>query len=292
MKNIVAELKLGNSDIKINGDKDTVLSLLKSITNTETVKEKHSTLGQDYQTHYVGSNDITIPVRKTKSLPKNKVAKYSPQDNIAIYQWLIKTGNYSIKQFQITRGGKGDKQQYLVCLVFDTDKQRYMHYNPRTEDNFKASFTPAQAIDKIKNNEEGFHLIHIVAQNLKNKMDYQEGALNLNAAKLDPFENTPIFKNYDFTPSKKTINNIVCDVLIEKNKPMHYKEVAHFVFEHKLYSGTVKSLEALILMNIGQENSMFGDQSRFIRFGKGVYGLNGKIYPGFGVSVKLAKNSV
>jgi len=289
MKNIIAELKLGNSDIRINGDKDTVLSLLKSITNTETIQDTR--LETDYKTHYVDSTDVVIPVRREKATIKNKVSKYSTEDNVAIYEWLSKTGNYSIKQFEITRGSKGDRKQYLVCLVFDNDKQRYINYNPRSEDNFKASYTPVQAIDKIKNNENGFHLIHIVAQNLKGKMEYQNGALNLNTTKVDPFDTTPLFSDYDLVSPKKSINNTVCDVLIEKNKPMHYKEIAQYVFSHKLYSGTVKSLEALILMNIGQENSFFGEQSRFVRFGKGVYGLNNKVYPGFGVSVKLSKNS-
>jgi hypothetical protein len=183
-----AKININGSEVLLTGDKEDIVYALKNATAASI------------------PNIATI-MQKAADKPNNekKLSKYSKEDMIKMYDYLDKQGDYQIKQFEITRGGKADPVQYIVCLVFDQAKQRYINYNPKTEDRFLNTFTIKEVIEKIKLSEPGFNLLHTVANRIMEKMEVVNGLEKI-ANKPNPFDDV-MFPNYSFTPHATTNNN-------------------------------------------------------------------------------------
>lgn len=136
-----------------------------------------------------------------------KASKHSKEDSVRMYEYLASQGDYTIKQFEITRGGKINPVQYVVCLVFDNGKQRYCYYNPKSEDKFIQSFSIADVIGSINASQPGFSLLHSVANKIWDKISLVDGLKLVASGEPDriainkppPFpQSQPVeFKTYD-----------------------------------------------------------------------------------------------
>lgn len=146
---ITAKLNINKTEISLTGSKEDVLYILKHTTS-----------------ELISNNEVNIKF----DIKKVKSSLYTKEQMISMYEYLQKQGNYTIKQFEITRGGKKDPQQYTVCLVFDEDRQRYIFYNPKTEDTFCGTFTTIAALDYYKLDAPGFSLLHTISNKLMKKI--------------------------------------------------------------------------------------------------------------------------
>jgi hypothetical protein len=161
MKKII--LTINNKEIGISGDLDVVSKCVENIISSA-LNEKIKPAPAVQATLMFPSKDHI-----SSQLEKDKIAKFSKEDNISFYKYLSTYGDFEINQFEITRGGKTNPMQYIVCTVFDKNQHRYIHYNPKSEDKFIKSFSPSEAISNLENNVEGFHLLHQVAAGIQNK---------------------------------------------------------------------------------------------------------------------------
>lgn len=199
-----AKINLNGIEWTLTGDKEEIVYALRNATSTSipTEKEIIGKVGS-----FINHEIINTPSRLVQNIAGSNAqttqptgtAKYSKEDMIGMYQYLSTHGTYSIKQFQITRGGKTNPVQYKVCLVFDELKQRYCWYNPKTEDTYLQTFSIDDTITKIKNSESGFSLLHSVAARITEKMNVVDGLKKIVAEKKDPFptDKKITFKNYE-----------------------------------------------------------------------------------------------
>lgn len=190
-------LTINDKDIGISGDSEVVSKCVENII---------STLFND-KPKVAAQTTLMLAPKDHESVPseKDKIAKFSKEDNISFYKYLSTYGDFEINQFEITRGGKINPMQYTVCTVFDKNQHRYIHYNPKSEDKFIKSFSPTEAISNLENNIEGFHLLHQVAAGIQNKtrtMAFTEKP-NMSALENVLANGDIIFTDYDV----KSVNN-------------------------------------------------------------------------------------
>lgn len=172
-----AKLLINGVDVSITGDRDDIIYVLKNTMAKSIPSEK----------------EIIQKVSSTEKKP----SKYSREEMIKMYEYLSSQGNYRIQQFEITRGGKTDPVQYTVCLVFDQTRQRYIHYNPKTEDKFLQSHSIVDAIAAVKNGQPGFNLLHTVANRIAEKINVVKDLKTI-ASRPEPFPSNEVkFKNYE-----------------------------------------------------------------------------------------------
>lgn len=180
-----AKLNINGFDIQISGDKEDIVYVLKNTTSSSmNVREK----------------DIVARINSKSKIDEEKKPKYSKEDLIRMYQYLASQGNYQIKQFEITRGGKLNPIRYTVCLVFNQDEQRYIYYNPKSEDRYIETYSINDVLTKINASESGFSLLHTVANRLMDKLSLIDGMKKIISSKekIDPFKNEEFsFKNYE-----------------------------------------------------------------------------------------------
>jgi hypothetical protein len=184
-------LTINGTDIGISGDLNVIEKCIGNVIKSLTEKTQTKTHQE------INKIISTTPVKKTETTPK-----FSREDNIKFYQYLQNNGNYSINQFEITRGGQANQQQYTVCTVFDNNQRRYMYYNPKSEDKFIATFSPIEAVKNLQNNVEGFHLLHQVAAGIQAKGT----AITDIVAVLEKHMTTKddvVFKDYDSKDKKQ-----------------------------------------------------------------------------------------
>lgn len=196
MKKLI--LNCNGMDISISGEIDVIEKCFEKILDYTKLNKVVPKLQE---------TNTTATATPTKK--QEKIAKFSREDNIKIFQYLNNYGNYSINQFEITRGGRDNPQKYIVCTVFDNDQHRYIHYNPKTEDRFVSTFTPLQAIENLNKNAEGFHLLHQVAAGIQGKSHLLEMSdLNKSKTLEDVISSSSdaMFKDYDDKNVKKTKN--------------------------------------------------------------------------------------
>jgi hypothetical protein len=196
-----AKLNLNGIDIQLEGDKDDILYAL-SHTSLSSIPDRRVSLSSANI-----KAEISTKSPKPTIKPVEKSARFTKEQLIKIYQHLQNKGNYQINQFSIVRGGKDNPQTYTVCLVFDTNQQRYIHYNPCGQDVFKKTFTVQEAIDALNNNAEGFSLLHIVAENINKNVEaisaFKRITSNLDATHKEIETNDFEFKNYDKTVKER-----------------------------------------------------------------------------------------
>lgn len=173
-----AKINFNGVDVYLSGDKDDILYALKNATSKNIPSEEKI-------------------IQKISSTIEKKSSRYSREETIRIYEYLASQGNYIIKQFEITRGGKINPVQFTVCLVFDQDRQRYIHYNPKAEDKYLKSYSIKEVISALKNEQSGFNLLHTVANRVADKINVVKDLTTI-VSKQDPFPKNEVkFKNYE-----------------------------------------------------------------------------------------------
>lgn len=182
---ITAKLNINKTEISLIGSKEDVLYVLRHTlsepNNNYEIKTKPSGPKYDNQNDYTLFSEHIFKGKKS--------SLYTKEQMISMYEYLQGQGNYTIKQFEITRGGKKDPQQYTVCLVFDEDRQRYIFYNPKTEDKYCGSFTVIAVLDYYKLEAPGFSLLHTIANKLMTKMNIVDNLTKVLSPELFPIYN-------------------------------------------------------------------------------------------------------
>lgn len=176
-----AKINFNGVEVYLSGDKDDILYALKNATSKNIPSEEK----------IIQKASSTIETK-----PEKKPSLYSREETIKMYEYLASQGNHTIKQFEITRGGKTNPIQYIVCLVFDQDRQRYIHYNPKTEDKYLKSYSIEEVISALKNEQSGFNLLHTVANRVAEKINVVKDLTTI-VSKPDPFPKEVKFKNYE-----------------------------------------------------------------------------------------------
>jgi len=188
-----AKINVNGMEWDLTGDKEDIVYALRNATSTSIPTEKQITDKVDtFVNHELLNTPSKLMGQITQSITTG-AAKFSKDNLVKMYQWLAGHGNYTIKQFQITRGGKTNPTQYTVCLVWDESKQRYCWYNPKTEDTFLQSFSINDVIEKLKKAESGFSLLHTVANRISDKMNVVNGLMKIGT---NPFPEVE-FNNYE-----------------------------------------------------------------------------------------------
>ncbi|MYC35296.1 MAG: hypothetical protein F4X66_00030, partial [Chloroflexi bacterium] len=63
-------------------------------------------------------------------------------------------------------------------------------------------------------------------------------------------------------------------VLHEAGRPLHYREITSQIIERNLWETQGKTLWDTVAARLGDDIRRFGEESRFVRSGSGMFGLN------------------
>lgn len=252
-----AKINLNGIETLITGDKEDILYVLQN-----TISSSIPAINDIVQK--ISNTEI-----KSSTNKETKSSKYSKEDAIKMYKYLASQGNFKIKQFEITRGGKKDPVQFTVCLVFDETKQRYCFYNPKTEDSFIKTYSVEEAIEKTKASESGFSLIHSVANRIAEKISILEDLTKIVSVKTDPFPKDEIvFKNYE--PKKHSSSSYRSGMeKVMDNKWYHVNDIwkrmskIGFVSQGKTPQATIASI---LYTDVKKDNSIFEKERKSSRF--------------------------
>lgn len=176
----------------------------KNISITGTSEELQPIVRELLSSQNGNSSNLQQKTERQILAPLNNLQpKTSPtqEDFLKIYEHLAATGDFTIKQYTITRTINNIDSEYQVCYIFDKTGDRFLGYNPSKKDRSNnQEFTPQQAIDGIRNGHKGFSIVHKVANKLLLQMSLSNG---LSEIARRPDEDNVEFKDYSPTANQR-----------------------------------------------------------------------------------------
>lgn len=188
-----AKINVNGIEWLLTGDREDIVYALRNTTSSTIIPNEKEIIRKVPMTTLYKS--LSVPTEKG-------TAKFSKEDTIRMYQYLASQSDYTIKQFEITRGGKTNPMQYTVCLIFDNARQRYCYYNPKTEDRFLQSFSINDVVARINANESGFSMLHTVANKIWEKISIVDDLIRI-TPNASPFMDSDGFRNHEVKKAQR-----------------------------------------------------------------------------------------